>query len=551
MILDKLIIKNTLTNEIIRNVTFNSHGLSLISDGVNEKSGSNIGKSTFVKIIDLCLGSSDSPTVLYKEKDTGVNETVKNFLNKYKVQAILYFTIKNIQYSVTRDLFSYGKIYINDEECSKEEFEKKLNILIFNNEHNIPTINQLMSKFIRLNSYNEEALLKYIGPFPKNFEYNAIYKYLFKVSSIEALNIELKNNNIKIQREIDVLLSKNKVVTIALLKRRLELVKMELEDYDVIFKNFSTLDEYKIKEKELKELKSNITLVEKEVDKYQYKIDILNENKQSELNKVSKIDQNKLIHLYKEINEYVKDALKEFNEFEVFHNKMIQKRIDVINNVINKSEEILNDKKNELDKLRKFYEDNYVNFEYNLKSDFEKKYEDYESTKILLGTIQSDLNYIEELNNKIKENILNLKTDKFDNRQFAEDEFNKYFVELTNNILDEKYLITFANNNEDFPIQIIGLNGKLGTGTKKAIITCFDLALIKMIIENNYCMPHFEIHDKMENIPLIELDKIIEETRNFEGQYIFPILSDRISELGIKDDEIILKLSKDDKLFKI
>ncbi len=39
-------------------------------------------------------------------------------------------------------------------------------------------------------------------------------------------------------------------------------------------------------------------------------------------------------------------------------------------------------------------------------------------------------------------------------------------------------------------------------------------------------MPTFKIHDKLENIDLMELSNIIKETRNFEGQYIFLILND-------------------------
>ena len=95
------------------------------------------------------------------------------------------------------------------------------------------------------------------------------------------------------------------------------------------------------------------------------------------------------------------------------------------------------------------------------------------------------------------------------------------------------------------------MNGKPGTGIKKAMITCFDLAHINLIIDKNYLMPKFAVHDKMENIDLNELKGIINEARKFEGQYIFPILSDRIDMMGIKQEEMVLSLSAENKFFDI
>ena len=124
-------------------------------------------------------------------------------------------------------------------------------------------------------------------------------------------------------------------------------------------------------------------------------------------------------------------------------------------------------------------------------------------------------------------------------------------INYTEKIIGEPYALVFNEDDEEFPIKIIGLNGKPGTGIKKAMITCFDLSHINLILKENYHMPIFEIHDKMENIDLVELKNIIDVARNFEGQYVFPVLNDRINTLGIKDDEIVLRLSSTDKFFQI
>ena len=61
MIIKKLIVRKTKPSEdIIREVVFNKKGLNLIVDNTPEnaiESGNSVGKSTAIKIIDLCLGA--------------------------------------------------------------------------------------------------------------------------------------------------------------------------------------------------------------------------------------------------------------------------------------------------------------------------------------------------------------------------------------------------------------------------------------------------------------------------------------------------------------
>ena len=106
-------------------------------------------------------------------------------------------------------------------------------------------------------------------------------------------------------------------------------------------------------------------------------------------------------------------------------------------------------------------------------------------------------------------------------------------------------------NDDEIPVKIIGINGKHGTGIKKAMITCFYLVHVKLIINKVYHMSIFKIHDKLENIDLMELSNIVKETRNFEGQYIFLILNDGIEKLGIKEEEVVLRLSTEEKFFGV
>lgn len=72
MLIEKLIIKKTKPyEEVIRYIKFKK-GLNLIVDNTSNKStesGNNVGKSTVIKIIDLCLGAKSTKDI-YSNLDT-------------------------------------------------------------------------------------------------------------------------------------------------------------------------------------------------------------------------------------------------------------------------------------------------------------------------------------------------------------------------------------------------------------------------------------------------------------------------------------------------
>ena len=103
----------------------------------------------------------------------------------------------------------------------------------------------------------------------------------------------------------------------------------------------------------------------------------------------------------------------------------------------------------------------------------------------------------------------------------------------------------------DMPISVHDIGGNLGTGDNKALICALDFALYEYFVEKSLNRPYFVIHDKMENVSLTELGEIFADARKSGIQYILPILHDRIDSLKVKDQEIILRLSKKNKLFKL
>lgn len=99
-------------------------------------------------------------------------------------------------------------------------------------------------------------------------------------------------------------------------------------------------------------------------------------------------------------------------------------------------------------------------------------------------------------------------------------------------------------------MSVNGIGENLGTGDNKALICALDFTFYDYFIEKSLNRPYFVVHDKMENVSLAELEKIFADARKSGVQYILPILHDRIDSLNVNEQEIILRLSKKDKLFK-
>lgn len=191
MFIKELIIQKTNPNkEIIRKIEFNLKGLNLIVDetkDIPDHTGNSVGKSTVIKIIDLCLGAN-SVGSLYKDKDTkSENIEVKNLLEDFKVEAELILTDKVNEFKITRPLYNRGKRKINDEVLNKDEYELKLKEILFNSIEDKPTLRQLIPRFIRIEEKQLDNIINYLT-MTSNETYELINLFLLKVEDETLLS---------------------------------------------------------------------------------------------------------------------------------------------------------------------------------------------------------------------------------------------------------------------------------------------------------------------------------------------------------------------------
>lgn len=568
MKIKKLIVRKTQpSEEIIREITFNLKGLNLIVDNTPEElieSGNSVGKSTAIKIIDLCLGAKSIRELYYDSDTRSENKYVKDFLSEYKVQAELVLVDpKGKIYSIKRDLYPRGNKYISDESYNQQEFWNELKKLLFNLSEPNPTFRQLIPKFVRLENTAEDKMIKYLPVMTTSDDYDAVYCFLFQIYTEKLISKknELVGRIAECQKTIQALEKSKSITSLSLLKQSLDIIDSDLSDLYKKRQQLSYMDSYRDELDTKRKLTVCINDLQEKMQLVDFEIENINKSIENLSKEKKDIDFGTLKAIYTEAQSYVPDLQKSFEEMVDFHNSMLQNRIDFIKKQLYTKQELLEQYSKQLSGFLRQKEkitievlDEGLLDELNM---FNQKIEELSLKK---GEIQQSIHLLEE-QEQIRQNLNNelSNIEKQMNNEKIEDRikiFNQIFSGYCQRLYGEKYLLAYNENWKEenkFPVSIASLGGKVGTGKKKAVIVAYDLAYMQYSIELGMNVPQFVIHDKMENTHINQLKTIFEICEEIKGQYIIPILRERIDKVEQKyiEKAKILELSSADKFFGI
>ena len=130
-------------------------------------------------------------------------------------------------------------------------------------------------------------------------------------------------------------------------------------------------------------------------------------------------------------------------------------------------------------------------------------------------------------------------------------QFNKYFTKMSEILYDENYILTPIQKDIGYDLIVTNVEGNPSTGKKKGQIAAFDFAYIQFADDLDIRCLHFILHDQLENIHDNQLNTLVEVANSINGQYIVPILRDKIpANIDVSQYEV-LSLSQNDKLFKL
>ena len=151
-----------------------------------------------------------------------------------------------------------------------------------------------------------------------------------------------------------------------------------------------------------------------------------------------------------------------------------------------------------------------------------------------------------------------------DNELFSDDfeatvklqlnKFNQYFASTSDLLYGEQYALKYdkvTNKKRQRLYKFSAFNTNIGSGKKQGEISCFDIAYTFFADEENIPCMHFLLNDKKELMHDNQLVKIAELANRNNIQFVASILKDKLPDKLNNEEHFILKLSEDNKLFRI
>ncbi|TKC01729.1 DUF2326 domain-containing protein [Pedobacter cryotolerans] len=565
MFLKQVIIQNK--NSIIRDISFHK-GINLIVDETpvgssQQATGNNVGKTTVLRLVDYCFGADGKN--IYQDTEFGKqpNTTIENFLKNNEI-IITVVMVDNLsdpkeEVFIRKNFLARNKKLqeINGDNITDNKvFDKKLKEVIFKSEVDKPTFKQIISKNIRDEKNKMANIVKVLNSFTRIEEYEALYLFWLGINTDSHNQKELLSKEKTREENFQKRLKKDG--ELSLIEQQLILLNTKIEELNLRKNKFNLNENYAADVDKLNDVKSKLNRSATELSRLEIRKDLIIESKEDLEKEYTQIDTTQIKSLYEKAKSLISNIQVSFEDTVKFHNDLISEKLEYITKELPEIDQQIRKIKSEIIFHRK--EEDTLTERLNksaLVEDFEKTILDLnkqferkgnlEEQKRLWIYSQEKLADIDKDLNAINQGISS-KDSQIQNRIT---EFNKYFSVMSSRLYGETYLLSSQKNEKGYELIVTNLEGNPSTGKKKGQIAAFDFAYIEFADKLDVECLHFIMHDQLETIHDNQLNTIVEVANSINGQYIVPILRDKIpSNIDISEFEV-LSLSQDDKLFRV
>lgn len=562
MYLDRLrIVESDPAERVVRSITFKK-GMNLIVDtrkGKHER-GNGIGKTTSLKLIDICLGAKDRKYIYYDDELDQDNLDLKEYINESKVYAELTLKKSYSEQSslaLRVDLFENGRRYIDGEKYAFGDFNRELNSILFNVTNDKPSFRQLVKMFVRINQKNDnDKLLKFLDGHTSHDVYKNVYSFLFRLGDVDSEErlLELKKKAKELRKDISKLKALNNIKDIDAVEQQLISTQKDIDRLKLKREALVDINALKRNEDKLADVRSEYSLLADSIDSVGFRIErfrsIINEAIEEKTNNL--VDESVLKVLFDETTDAVPKLQKDFDQLVQFNEQLLQNKIDYFSSNLDiardELDSLLTARKELLNKYQDvvvLIKDNDVGSYVSVQAEIEEKLRNkgrfekvVELHSSLVGSLESCNEEIEKLG-EIKTNPKN---------QIAK--FNEFFKEYSEKVTKEQYLLHLKDGS--FPLGMRNLGSGLSTGTKKSVISAFDLAYQSYSRKEEIARPSFIVHDVIETMDEVGLNNTMEIVNKVGCQYVVAVLSQKINSVeNTNKQDVVLELSEKDKLFHI
>lgn len=564
MFLKELKIENK--TGLIREITFHK-GLNLIVDETletnKEATGNNVGKTTVLRLVDFCLGSSGKNIYQDSEFKEQENSIIKDFLINTEVLVTLII-VDDLDFPsesiiIQKNFLKYGKKVqtINREKIiNDKDFDSKLKELVFRTEVEKPTFKQIVSKNIRDEKNKLANIVKVLNHYTKIEEYEALFLFWLGINTDthnqKELLVKEKTREESFQKRL------KKEGELSLIEQQLEIVNTKIEELQLLKSNFNFNEKFEAQLIELNEIKLSLSKNSTEFGRLNMRRDLILESKADLETEKTQIDVSQIELLYNKASKLIPTLHVSFQETINFHNDLVSEKIKYIEqelpNITNSLKSISRDivllriREKELTELisSSDYNRDYDIILIELNSFFERKGNLEERKKFWISS--------NEKLKRISEELESINTDISSKDSVIQKRitlFNKYFTKVSRQLYGEEYLLSTQKSDRGYDLIVTNIEGNPSTGKKKGQIAAFDFAYILFAEEIELKVIHFIMHDQLENLHDNQLSTILVDLANsINCQFVLPIVKDKIPPEVDIEKYIILRLSEKNKLFK-
>lgn len=565
MFLKKLTINNGPT--LIRDILFHK-GLNLIVDETKtsdrRESGNNVGKTTVLRLIHYCFGSDGKNIYKDPEFKDKANTKIERFLKDNNIVISMMLkedleSTKSREIVVRRNFLSRSDkiLEINGEKQAVDEFPKKLKELIFRSTLEKPTLKQIIAKNIRDEKNRIANTLKVLNPYTTIEEYESLFLFWLGIEvDTNARKQELLRNQ---TTENNLLNRLKREASLSQIEQSLIVVNRTIDELTEKKNSFDVNENYEKELGKLNQVKLRINERSTFVSSLELRRELIVESKAELENEVSSVNRQRIRALYKEAKLLIPELQKSFEDTIMFHNQMIQMKVEYITKEIPTLESELVGTKREVSELlaqekklaQKLKKSGVMEELQRVVSDLNQAFEKkgtLEEQKRLWELSVEKLDAIDKELKKINAGI----DSKEDLIQERIAEFNKHFSKMSSELYGEHFVLSSDKHERGYQLKISSLSGNLGTGKKKGQIAAFDLAYIQFADSQGIECLHFVLQDQIENVHDNQINSLLTEiVSGVNCQYILPVLRDKLpADIDVDQYEII-SLSQSDKLFRL
>lgn len=556
--------------KVIREIPFHK-GLNLIVDETpsgETLTGNNVGKTTVLRLVDFCLGRDGSVVFKDPESKREVYQLVKDYLidNKIIITLTLVDDLDNPQrqIEVSRNFLPRKESIckINGEDISKIDFENRLGDVIFPSiKVEKPTFRQIIAHNVRYEDTRLNNTLDILNSFTKLEEYETLYLFLFGCDYDEGSRREELLANIKSESNYMKRLEKHGTKNsykVALQDIDREIAKLEQKKSSLNIN--PQLDQDLV---ELTSVKEELNSISSAITSLRIRRDVIQESINDFNQQRFDVDMVQLQLVYKQAAALIPTIQHTFEEMVSYHNKMLANRARFIEEEIPALDEKMAHLQTSFASLRE--KERYLTEKVTASDTFEElekvinALNEQYTRKGEYGAILSQIESVEEAMNKFNEDLKNIDDGLFstDFKSKVDEQlskFNDIFSEISDELYDERYsvkedVIRNAKGQSVYKFSIIGTN--LSSGKKQGEISCFDIAYTLFADQESIPCLHFILNDKKELMHDNQLVKLAEIANRENIQFVASILEDKLPAELRNDDYYVVKLSQNDKLFRI